>query len=101
MKMYAEERMKNWLETAIPDPADFEKVYSLYYAVQREEHWEPYECHRSDDRFVVEIEPGNTGIEIVGELERLLFLATIEREYCDGMGIEQWYAAKLGLDGVD
>jgi hypothetical protein len=100
MKMYAEDRMKTWLETAIPDPDDFEKIYSLYYAVQREEHWEPYDCHRADGRIVVEIDPGKRGLEIVDELERLLLLATIERRYCDGMGIEEWYAAKLGLDGV-
>lgn len=99
--MYAEERMKNWLSTAIPDPSDFDKVYSLYYAVQREEDWEPYACRRNEDRILVEMEPGSNGLEIVGELARLLFLATIEQKFCEGLGIEEWYAMKLGLEGVE
>jgi hypothetical protein len=99
--MYAEERMNDWLETAIPNPLDFDRVYSLYYAVQREEDWEPYVCHRNDDKLLVELEPGSNGLEIVGELARLLFLATIEQRYCDGLGIEEWYSLKLGLEGVE
>ena len=69
--------------------------------VMREEDWESYVCRRNEDKILVEMEPGSNGLEIVGELARLLFLATIEQRYCEGLGIEQWYSMKLGLEGVE
>lgn len=84
-------------------PSDYTDVYDCYIAIQDKKSNGRFEVKNNHDQGKLFITPRgiNDTLMIASEKARQTILSMIERDYCDGMDIEGYYAMYQAMEKDD
>lgn len=84
------------------DLSDYNDVYSLYYSVYNVEGFGSYDTEKTDNGgYVVTSCDNDMTLFLATEKAREAFLKKVEDDYCEGMGIEGYYAFYHAMEKDD